>query len=52
VKPIQEKVYNAITKVAKTKGIDFIFDKSSGTTILFSDEKFNYSNEVLKNLGL
>ncbi len=52
VKPIQEKVFNAITKVAKTKGVDFIFDKSSGTTMLYSDEKFDYSNEVLKSLGL
>lgn len=51
VKPIQEKVFQSITKLAQTKGLDFVFDKSSGTTVLYSDPKYDFSNEVLKNLG-
>jgi len=51
IKPIQEKVFNAINKMAQTKGLDFVFDKSSGTTVLYSDAKFDFSNEIIKTLG-
>ncbi|MFY8004150.1 MAG: OmpH family outer membrane protein, partial [Chitinophagaceae bacterium] len=37
VKPIQDKVYNAVQKIAAARGYDFILDKSEGITVIFAD---------------
>lgn len=51
IQPIQEKVYNAIQKIATNLGYDFILDKSAGgSLILFSNPKFDLSEQVLKSL--
>ena len=52
VKPIQDKVYNAVQKLATARGYDFILDKSEGITIIFADPKLDKSDDVLKELGL
>ncbi len=52
VKPIQDKVYNAIQKIAIAKEYDFILDKSEGITVIFADPKLDKSNEILKELGI
>ena len=52
VKPIQDKVYNAIQKLAVEKMYDFILDKSEGITVIFADPKLDKSDEVLKLLGV
>ena len=51
VKPIQDKVYDAIAKVATTKAYDFVFDKSSGAVMLYTNAKFDISDDVVKQLG-
>lgn len=51
VKPVQDKVYQAIADVAAASGYDIIFDKSSGLTMLYSNSKYNKSDAVLKKLG-
>ncbi len=52
VKPIQDKVYNAIQKIAVAKAFDFVLDKSEGITIIFADPKLDKSDDVLKELGI
>ena len=52
VKPIQDKVYEAINKVAKANGLDFIFDKSGDMLMLVSNPKYDKSDEVLEELGV
>lgn len=52
IKPIQDKVYNAIQKLAVEKVYDFILDKSEGITVIFADPKLDKSDEVLKNMGI
>ena len=52
IKPIQDKVYNAVQKLAVDKQYDFILDKSEGITVIFADPKLDKSEEVLKNLGV
>jgi len=52
VKPIQDKVYDEIQKFASAKGYDFIFDKSSGPSMLFATERLNKSDEILSNMGI
>ena len=52
VKPVQDKVYNAIQKMAVKRGYDFVLDKSEGITVIFADPKLDKSEEVLKELGI
>lgn len=52
VKPIQDKVYNAIQKIAVARVYDFILDKSEGITVIFADPKLDKSEEVLRELGI
>jgi outer membrane protein len=52
VKPIQDKVYNAVQKMATARSYDFILDKSEGITIIFADPKLDKSDDVLKELGI
>jgi outer membrane protein len=52
VKPVQDKVYNAIQKIAVAKQYDFILDKSEGITVIFADPKLDRSEDVLKELGI
>ncbi|MEO6136961.1 MAG: OmpH family outer membrane protein [Ginsengibacter sp.] len=52
IKPIQDKVYNAIQKLATAKLYDFILDKSEGITVIFADPKLDKSDDVLKELGV
>ena len=52
IKPIQDKVYNAIQKLAASKLYDFILDKSDGITVIFADPKLDKSEDVLKELGV
>jgi len=51
IKPIQDKVYEAIEKYARERGYDFIFDKSSSTTILWANPENDKSDEIIKKLG-
>jgi outer membrane protein len=52
VKPIQDKVYNVVQKLAVQRGYDFILDKSEGITVIFADPKLEKSEDVLKELGV
>lgn len=51
VKPIQDKVYNAIKELAEARSYAVIFDKSSDLTILFASDKYDLSEDVLEKLG-
>lgn len=50
--PIQEKIYNAINQVAQVKNFSFVFDKSAGTTLLYCNDKFDISDDVLDEIGI
>ena len=52
VKPIQDKVYNAVQKLSTQRGYDFVLDKSEGITVIFADPKLDKSEDVLKELGI
>jgi outer membrane protein len=49
VKPIQDKVYNAITRYAEDKGFEFVFDKGSASGMLFADKRYDKTEDI-KNL--
>ncbi len=52
VKPIQDKVFDAVQKIAKQNALDFIFAKSSDLIMLYSNAKYDKSDEVLSELGV
>src|SRR5690606_20855677 len=52
VKPIQDKIYKAVEKVAKDGLYAVIFDRTSELMMLYADERFDKSDDVLEELGL
>jgi Skp family chaperone for outer membrane proteins len=50
-KPIQDQVFTAVQDIAEAKNYDFIFDKSSDLTMLFSNKKFDISDQVIRVLN-
>jgi outer membrane protein len=51
IKPIQDKVYNAIKDIATAKNYAVIFDKSSDLTMMYTNPKYDISDDVLDNMG-
>lgn len=52
VKPIQDKIFNAVQKMATQKGFDMVLDKAGGITLFYADPKLDHSDDVLKILGI
>jgi Skp family chaperone for outer membrane proteins len=50
-KPIQDQVFTAVQDIAEAKNYDFVFDKSSDLTMLFSNKRFDISDQVLRILN-
>lgn len=51
IKPIQDQVYNAVKDMASEGGYAAIFDVANNPTVLFSNSKYDKSDEVLQKLG-
>lgn len=51
LKPIQDRVYGTIERVAHEKNYAFVFDKAASPTLLFANKKYDISDEVLDLLG-
>lgn len=51
VKPIQDEVFNAIKDIAVQGNFAIIFDIAGNANMLYTDPKFDKSDEVLKKLG-
>jgi outer membrane protein len=51
IKPVQDKIYNAIKEIATSKNYAVVFDKSSDLTMLFTNPKYDISDQVLESLG-
>jgi outer membrane protein len=49
---LQEKIFEAARKVAKKRKIHFIFDKASDLAIIYSDSTYDFTNDVLAEMGL
>jgi outer membrane protein len=52
VKPIQDRVFNAIETLAKDRGYAFIFDAAGSTTIVYADPKFDLNDIIMQRLGI
>lgn len=52
IKPVQDEVYNAIKEISAAEGYGFVIDAaSSTTTLLYTDTKYDISDDILKKLG-
>lgn len=51
MKPVQDRVYNAIERLAREKNYAFVFDKAGNSTVLFAAKKYDISDDVLELLG-
>ena len=50
VKPIQDQVFTIVQDIAEQKKYDFIFDKSSDMTMLFAAQRYDISDQVVRQL--
>jgi len=50
MKPIQDKVFKAVKDIADDGGYDYVFDKSSSTLLMYSNEKNDLTSKVLARL--
>lgn len=51
IKPIQDKVYDAMQAVASKRSYQFVFDKANQSNLVYADSKADISDLVLKELG-
>lgn len=52
IKPLQDKVWEAVEKVAKQNRLAIIFDKSGELVMIYTDPRHDYTDFVLEELGL
>ena len=51
IKPLQDKVYDAIQQLAANSKYAVIFDSSSDLIMLYSNPNLDKSDKILKNMG-
>lgn len=51
VRPIQERVYQAIEEYANERGYDFIFDRSGAAGMIFSNPQYDKTEDILRALN-
>ncbi|MBT7897076.1 MAG: OmpH family outer membrane protein [Flavobacteriales bacterium] len=51
IKPIQDKIYDAVQKLASNNKYAIIFDSSSDLIMLYTDPNLDKSDEILEILG-
>lgn len=50
--PVQQKLMEAITKVAQREGYDFVFDRTGEVMVLYARPNWNLTQKVMEELGL
>lgn len=51
IKPIQDKIYNAVKKMATDQSYAVIFDKSGDLVMLYTNPKYDKSDDILEAMG-
>ena len=52
LKPVQDRVYSVIERLAGEKNYAMVFDKAGSATVLFASKKYDISDDVLEQLGV
>ena len=51
IKPLQDKIFDAVEKVCKANRLAFLFDKSE-LVMVYTDPRHDYTDFILEELGL
>ena len=51
LQPIQDRVFEAVEQIASRGNYAVIFDKAGGTAMIFTDVRYDLSDDVLQRLG-
>lgn len=51
IQPIQDQIFAAVQDLAKSRSYDFIFDKSADVVMLYSAERFDISDEIIRAIS-
>ncbi|TAH24390.1 MAG: OmpH family outer membrane protein [Cytophagales bacterium] len=52
MKPVQDKLYDAVEKIAKSKQLQVIFDRSGDLLMIYANPIHDYTDFVLEKLGI
>ena len=50
VEPVQDQVFNAVQEISAAKKFDLVFDKSSDLMMLYTADRLNISDQVLRSI--
>lgn len=51
IRPVQDKVYSAIKEISDNKGYAMVFDKAGTTTVIYSNDRYDISEDVIREMG-
>ena len=51
MKPLQDRIYNAVKEIAELNGYATIIDRATASSIIYASPRIDVSNEVLAKLG-
>ncbi len=51
IQPIQDRVFDAVEQIANRGNYAVIFDKAGGAAMIFTDVRYDLSDDVLQRLG-
>ncbi|MBV6643849.1 MAG: OmpH family outer membrane protein [Cyclobacteriaceae bacterium] len=52
IKPVQDKIFESVERVAKNNRLQIVFDKSGDLVMIYTDPIHDYTDYVLEELGL
>ena len=52
IKPIQDRIYDAMQAVASKRNYIFVFDKANQSNLVYADDRYDISNEVLREMDI
>lgn len=52
MKPVHNKIFNAIQEIATDEDLDFVFDRSGDIMLLYAKEEYDITAKVLEKLKL
>jgi len=50
VEPVQDQVFNAVQEISTNKKYDYVFDKSADVVMLYSADRHDISDQVLRSI--
>ncbi len=51
IQPIQDQIFTAVQEIASNKKYDFVFDKSADVVMLYSADRYDISEQVLRSIN-